>query len=198
MNLGDAITTVRYMCGNLSLDRDVCVQFLNKGWVETSIRIPILRKCIHVNLVSGTYLYAHQLDDYLRLVKVEIQGVGELKIVDPEKIAMNSTDTATYAGTPEYATVEIRDGDRVIRLSPAPSESKTDGLWIWYVKSNPFIDGDDDEPELPEEFRFPAVMYAAWLFTKNPEFYVEFEKLIRVRQGYIPQNRAKIAERIDY
>jgi hypothetical protein len=198
MNLGDAVTTLRSIVDNLGLNRDLCVQFLNKGLVETSIRIPILRKCIHTDLVANTYLYTHELTDYIRLAKVDIMGVGKLKIVDPDFMAQNSTDAGENTGTPEYVTVEIRDGSRVIRLSPTPAESKTDGLWIWYIKSNPFIDNDADEPELPEEFRFPGVMYAAWLFTKNPDFYGEFEKLIRVRQGYIPQNRAKTLERIKF
>lgn len=50
-------------------------------------------------------------------------------------------------------------GDQ-IELDPVPSDTVTDGLWLWYVEDQADLSDDADVPALPNGYHYIPVLYA--------------------------------------
>lgn len=200
MTLSHAITRFKHLIGNLSFNTDIAIDLINTGWEETAIRTGILRECTHTPLIANQYEYELDPSDIIRLVRVEISTIGEMKILHSDDLIKNDTDMLATTGTPQYCALMQKQNHKILLLSPTPDtaiptdisegyDKNTDGIWVWYCKNNPYITDLTLSPELPDEYATIGLHYAEWLATGNPNRLNEFDKLISERNAFITPNR---------
>jgi len=210
MTLKEALVRFRALAKDPKYDKDQAIYYINLGWQETALRTGVLRGCVHCPITSLTYEY--ELDstlckDMIRPTKVSVADVGELDICGQDELLQNDTDAKKDTGTPLRCALLNKEGRRVIILNPTPTENKpadttdgydtlTDGLWVWFIKNNPYVYNENSSPELPDEWAEIGLFYAVYMANNDNNKLLLYEKLLNDRRRNLISNEIVIRKSV--
>lgn len=125
---------------------------LNEGWKKVTRDVFAHTACLHNDITAGTALYTPTgyQDRVLGVQKVQADGIP-LRWDCTFSGLKDDTRRTNETGRPRRWSWHIRSPYQfIVALNPTPSESITDGLWVWVWDEFPQVLNVSDSPEIEQ------------------------------------------------